>query len=131
MLVVYRRSNWDIIRIENAAVISFVELEKYIDLYKRKMEITSEVRKDLSKRSEVLSDITFDIFKRVVRVYTQDLIHYKLGYRYVFYIDTSSGESYSLYTKQAGKEEYIERLINNKPIEYILIDEDKGIIDMK
>ncbi|RIB35166.1 MAG: hypothetical protein BXU00_02430 [Candidatus Nanoclepta minutus] len=132
MIIVYKRGNYEITRIENVTAILLGDLENLKELHEKEIKAVNEIRRDLSGKNEILGDLTFDILRGLVKTYTQDRLFLNEGYKYVLSVETSSGGSYSFYLKRIrDMDDLIEKIKNREPINYILIDAEEGIIEME
>jgi len=131
MLVTFKEGNWDFIRLDNVVSINITELSKLIEAYERDIEILDKIRSEFKKKSEIFGDFVFDILGRSIKDCSKLLLQKNKGYNYVIVVYTTDGSSFSFYTKKLGNINLIEKIANGEPIEYILIDADEGIVEVR
>jgi len=131
MIVIYKESNWDVIRIENVVSINIIEINKLLKIIEEDINMLTEIMKELRNKSEILGDFVLDMLGKAIRERSKLLLQKNRGYNYAIYVSSSDGTPYSFYIKRLGRDNIIERIINREPIEYILIDADEGIIEIK
>jgi len=131
MIIIYKENNWDVIRIENIVSINIVEINKLLKVIEEDINMLTEIMKELRNKSEILGDFVLDMLGKAIRERSKLLLQKNRGYNYAIYVSASDGTPYSFYIKKLGNDNAIERIISREPIEYILIDADEGIIEIK
>jgi len=131
MIVIYKEGNWDFMRLENIVGINIIELGKLKEIFEKDIDTLDEIRKEFKKKSEIFGDFVFDILGKTIKEYSRLLQQINKGYNYVIFAYTTDGSSFSFYTKKLGKIDLIEKIVSKYPIEYVIIDADEGIIEIK
>lgn len=132
MIVVYKREDWDIMRVEDAISIAVGEMDKLMTLNKEFINRLIEKKEfETGKLSVAYSESIFRIASRRLEIYLANIIFKEMNYKYMIEVSTKSGEYFTFFTKEKGDENLINKIFSNTKINFIFIDSEKGIIEVE